>query len=247
MPARSLLSTSDVAYRQARIELGAMRSAARREMTRENRQMNRALSLGLSFALITTLPLVAVAQDVRDMTGHEPTSNELIDALKPRPGTMPEGVPRMRGFGAVQNAPAPTGKPQCKPVAAKRDRGIGAASAAVSDVAAIKVEFAFNSAELTPQATKTLDELGKALTSNDLKVYCFVVEGHTDSIGSDAYNMKLSQQRAQSVVHYLTKKFDIDPDRLQAVGVGKASPIASNDTDEGRQKNRRVQIANIGA
>ena len=210
--------------------------------------MKRVPRLGFTVAVIVALPLALRAQQVRDMTGHEPTSNELIDALKPRPGAAVEGGPRMRGFGSVQNPPAPSGKPQCKPyVAAKRGRGIGTASVAVSDVAAIKVEFAFNSAELTPEATKTLDELGKALTSNDLKVYCFVVEGHTDSVGSEAYNVKLSQQRAQSVVRYLTKKFDIDPERLQAVGVGKASPIASNDTDEGRQKNRRVQIANIGA
>lgn len=208
--------------------------------------MTKVLSLACAAALIAAVPLAARAQAVRDMTGHEPTSADLIDALKPRPGT--ESGPRMRGFGTVQNAAAPSEKPQCKPYApAKRDRGIGASNAAVSDVAAIKVEFAFNSSELTPAATKTLDELGKALTSSDLKVYCFVIEGHTDAIGGEAYNLKLSQQRAQSVVLYLTTKFQIDQERLQAIGVGKASPIASNDTDEGRQKNRRVQIANIGA
>ncbi len=207
--------------------------------------MNRVPFLACAVAMVVCLPFAVCAQQkVIDMTGHEPTSSELQEVLKPRPGTT---GPRMRGFGSVQNPPT-SDKPQCKPYpAAKRDRGIGATSAAVSDFAAIKVEFAFNSTELTPAATKTLDELGKALTSNDLKVYCFVVEGHTDAIGSDAYNLKLSQQRAESVVLYLTKKFQIDPERLQAVGVGKASPIASNDTDEGRQKNRRVQIANIGA
>ena len=210
--------------------------------------MKKVLSVACAAALLAAAPLAARAQAVRDMTGHEPTSADLIDALKPRPGTAAESGPRMRGFGTVQNPDAPSEKPQCKPyVPAKRDRGIGASNAAVSDVAAIKVEFAFNSSELTPAATKTLDELGKALTSSDLKVYCFVIEGHTDAIGGDAYNLKLSQQRAQAVVGYLTAKFQIDQQRLQAVGAGKASPIASNDTDEGRQKNRRVQIANIGA
>jgi OOP family OmpA-OmpF porin len=206
------------------------------------------LSLAYAVALIAMVPLRGGAQQVRDLTGHEPTSADFIDALKPRPGAAAESGPRMRGIGTVQNAPAPGEKPQCKPyVAGKRGRGIGATPAPISDVAAIKVEFAFNSSNLTPEATKTLDELGKALTSNDLKVYCFIIEGHTDSVGSDSYNLKLSQERAQSVVRYLTKKFEIDPQRLQAVGVGKASPIASNDTDEGRQKNRRVQIANVGA
>jgi OOP family OmpA-OmpF porin len=208
--------------------------------------MKRMFVLTVAVTVAGALPFLAAAQTVRDFTGHEPTSDELVDALKPRPGM--EGR-RTRGLGVVQDAPS--GKPHCKPYReAKRSRGIGTASAGspqvVSDAAALKVEFAFNSAELTPEATKTLSELGKALTSDELKPYCFVVEGHTDNIGSDAYNLSLSELRAESVVRYLTQNFGIDPERIQPIGLGKRNPIADNSTDEGRQRNRRVQIANIG-
>jgi len=144
-----------------------------------------------------------------------------------------------RGIGTAPVA----GKPQCAALKATT-RGLGPAP--VSDAVAVHVVFATNSAQLSPQATKTLGELGKALTSSDLKSYCFVVEGHTDSVGSAAHNLELSQRRAQSVVRYLEDNFHIDPERLQAVGYGKQKPIADNGTEEGRQKNRRVQIANIG-
>ena len=67
-----------------------------------------------------------------------------------------------------------------------------------------------------------------------------VIEGHTDNVGSEAFNIKLSQERAGSVKAYLVDKFGIESSRLRAVGYGPNRPIASNDTAEGRQKNRRV-------
>jgi OOP family OmpA-OmpF porin len=62
-----------------------------------------------------------------------------------------------------------------------------------------------------------------------------------DSVGSAAYNQQLSQRRAQSVRDYLIQNFDISPDRLTAKGFGEERPVASNDTSEGRSKNRRIQ------
>lgn len=67
------------------------------------------------------------------------------------------------------------------------------------------------------------------------------IEGYTDNVGNDDYNKKLSENRAKSVRQYLIDKFGIDGSRLTAVGYGKNKPIVSNDTEEGRQKNRRVQ------
>jgi OOP family OmpA-OmpF porin len=66
------------------------------------------------------------------------------------------------------------------------------------------------------------------------------IEGHTDSVASDAYNQKLSERRANSVREYLIKEFGIDASRLSHKGYGESRPIATNDTEEGRQKNRRV-------
>jgi len=67
------------------------------------------------------------------------------------------------------------------------------------------------------------------------------IGGHTDNIASAAYNQKLSEKRANSVRQYIIDKFGIDGSRLTAAGYGLTKPIASNDTDEGRQKNRRVE------
>ena len=73
----------------------------------------------------------------------------------------------------------------------------------------------------------------------DLKV---VIEGHTDNIGTAEYNKKLSQRRAEAVKQYMVEK-GIDANRITAEGFGFDRPIASNDTEEGRQKNRRVEAA----
>ena len=66
------------------------------------------------------------------------------------------------------------------------------------------------------------------------------IEGHTDNVGNAAYNQRLSEERANSVRQYLIDKFGIDASRLTSVGYGLSRPIASNDTAEGKQKNRRV-------
>ncbi|MDI6743622.1 MAG: OmpA family protein, partial [Smithella sp.] len=66
------------------------------------------------------------------------------------------------------------------------------------------------------------------------------IEGHTDHIATQAYNQKLSERRADSVGQYLIEKFGIDQSRVTSVGYGKTRPVADNDTEEGRQKNRRV-------
>jgi len=104
------------------------------------------------------------------------------------------------------------------------------------------VLFAFDSAEIRPEFTSELDAVAAVLKANPgLKVE---VQGHTDSVGSEAYNKKLSLRRAQAVVNYLVSK-GVDPARLKAEGYGSSMPIASNDTPEGRAKNRRVQFVVI--
>ena len=67
-----------------------------------------------------------------------------------------------------------------------------------------------------------------------------VLEGHTDSMGSDSYNMNLSQKRSSSVKRYVVEKFNINASRISTVGYGESKPVATNDTDAGRQRNRRV-------
>jgi len=168
------------------------------------------------------------AQEVRDLTTHQPTSQELIETLQPK----------TRGIAIAPVAVAVAGSCQTY----GKTRGI----TPVADIAALHIPFDFNSAEITPEALPILKSLGEALKSGELGASCIQIEGHTDSKGSDAYNQKLSQRRAQSVIRYLAKSLGVEEDRLLASGKGEGEPIADNSTDSGRQKNRRVQVVNLG-
>jgi OOP family OmpA-OmpF porin len=104
------------------------------------------------------------------------------------------------------------------------------------------IEFDFDKAVVKPQYHSELEKVAKFM-----KTYPKTtgqLEGHTDSIGTEEYNMNLSKRRAESVKNYLIDKFGIDPARLSTVAYGESKPIASNDTAAGRQKNRRV-VANM--
>jgi OOP family OmpA-OmpF porin len=104
------------------------------------------------------------------------------------------------------------------------------------------IEFDYDKAEVKSVFHKDIEKVAnilKAYPEKDLEL-----EGHTDSIGSDAYNMKLSKRRAESVKKYLVDVFGIKDSRITTVPFGESKPVATNDTAEGRQKNRRV-IANI--
>jgi outer membrane protein OmpA-like peptidoglycan-associated protein len=102
------------------------------------------------------------------------------------------------------------------------------------------VQFAFDRADLGAAAKETLDrEIATELSANS--ALTVRVEGHTDALGSDAYNQSLSQRRAESVKKYLVDK-GISSSRIEAKGLGESMPVASNDTAEGREQNRRVEI-----
>jgi OOP family OmpA-OmpF porin len=103
----------------------------------------------------------------------------------------------------------------------------------------LTVEFAFNSAEINDLSFR---ELRKAMTfMRENPTTKAVVEGNTDNKGTDEYNQKLSERRAAAVKDVLVKS-GIEADRLTTVGYGESRPVASNDTEEGRAKNRRVSI-----
>ena len=101
------------------------------------------------------------------------------------------------------------------------------------------VTFDFNSASLNPQFRPALD--GVATTLADYPQTVVEISGHTDAVGSDAYNQRLSEERAGSVANYLVGK-GLVRERFEIVGMGKRYPVASNDTDDGRARNRRVEV-----
>jgi outer membrane protein OmpA-like peptidoglycan-associated protein len=132
--------------------------------------------------------------------------------------------------------------------AMKQDVAIDAASMASSiadngSVAIYGINFDTASSVIKPDSEPAIDEIAKLLTSNPtLKVG---IVGHTDMVGDAVSNLKLSQARAQAVITALVSKHGIAATRLVAFGAGPWAPLGSNETDEGRAKNRRVELVKI--
>lgn len=103
--------------------------------------------------------------------------------------------------------------------------------------------FDFDKATLKPEATAKLDDLVSKTKGINLEV--IIAVGHTDSVGSDEYNQKLSIRRSEAVKAYLVSK-GVEPNRVYTEGKGEKSPVADNKTAEGRAKNRRTEIEVVG-
>ena len=172
-------------------------------------------SLLIAVALVASTDYVRAGEPVRsiDFMKHDPTSEQLIDALRTPPQKL-----RSRSITVVQEEPA--------------------------SKVLLRIPFEFNSAELTPEARKTLGVLGEALTSDELLNNRFEISGHTDGKGAAAYNKELSTQRALAVKNYLEHRENIADGRLVPVGKGETelfdreNPLSA--------ENRRVEIINLG-
>jgi len=114
------------------------------------------------------------------------------------------------------------------------------AIAATGRVALYGILFDFNKADLKPESKPALAEIAKLLTQEPgLKLH---VVGHTDNVGGFEFNLGLSKRRADAVVAALTREYGIAASRLTPNGVASLAPVAVNTTEEGRAKNRRVEL-----
>ena len=143
--------------------------------------------------------------------------------------------PVMAPRPVVTPPPPPPAKPKPAPAKPK--------PVAEKVTLAADVLFDFDKSVVKPAGKAKLDEL--AAKVRDINLEVVIAIGHTDSIGSDAYNQKLSVRRAESVKAYLISK-GVEPNRIYTEGKGEKQPVASNKTKDGRQKNRRVEIEVIG-
>ena len=107
----------------------------------------------------------------------------------------------------------------------------------------LEVNFDFNSAAITSKAEPQLDELGAALSDPQLKGATISINGHTDGVGGDAFNKKLSERRAAMIKQYLVDNFHLSAANLRAVGYGKTKP--KNPSDLNAPENRRVEVVNL--
>lgn len=146
--------------------------------------------------------------------------------------------------GAIVAAPAasaPAAAPA--PAAAARPATPVAPPAATKVTYAADAFFDFNKSVIKPEGKAKLDDLvGKI---KDINLEVIIAVGHTDSVGSDAYNQKLSVRRSEAVKAYLVSK-GIEKNRVYTEGKGEKQPVADNKTAEGRAKNRRVEIEVVG-
>ena len=111
-------------------------------------------------------------------------------------------------------------------------------------VAVHGIFFDTDKATIRAESAPVLEEIGTMLVEHvDLSL---MVEGHTDDQGDFDYNMKLSGERAAAVKAYLVEQFGIEANRLRTMGLGPTQPVADNDTTEGMQENRRVELVKIG-
>ncbi|PWT95148.1 MAG: hypothetical protein C5B55_01705 [Blastocatellia bacterium] len=142
--------------------------------------------------------------------------------------------------GSLPNSSGPPGQtpaPSGNPDSGQLEKSL----ASTGRVDVYDIFFSFNSDQLRDESEPRLKEIADAMIKHpDWKLS---VEGHTDSIGNSNYNLELSRRRASAVKDALVKRYKIDPNRLTTVGYGATRPKETNDTLEGRARNRRVEIA----
>ncbi len=209
----------------------------------------------IAATLVSTALVPALAQST--------SADDIIKALKPT-GTIGSGTRGIRPASgqtpppAVPAAPSSTATSIPAPASVPAPRSTATAAAAQPRPAPapvpanapsvnIEVQFATDSAELTPAARASLDQLGRALTSSDLAGYRFRIEGHTDTVGSPDHNRSLSARRADAVVDYLASTYKVDRARLQPVGLGSDNLAVPTGPQVAEPRNRRVQVINLGA
>ena len=192
----------------------------------------------ISAALLMTAGLAVAGDTV--------SADQILGALKPKPVT--------RGLSA--------GSPQVDTAAQAKETGfvntlrnrktrslsLGerqeiAELAATKPKIDLEIQFDYNSADISKGSTSAVQELGKALSSPDLKGSTFVVAGHTDAIGGEVYNQELSERRADTIKKYLTEKYGIAGSDLVTVGYGESKPKDANAPMD--PANRRVQVVNM--
>jgi general secretion pathway protein A len=208
----------------------------------------RAFSWKISVALVFLLLLGFSSLMIYQYRSQEPQRWSLEDiAPQTYKGLSGQSLPSEPSAPAESEEPSnlqPAPKaipPVAVAVSGSTPEAVSAESLAANPFARgrVIIFFPYNSNELTPQALAALDQIALFLKSNrETKAS---IRGYTDSVGSITYNISVSQFRANSIKSYLAGK-GVDASHLIAVGLGPKSPISSNDTPEGRQQNRRVEI-----
>lgn len=202
--------------------------------------MSRQKYLGTTLALAILAGGFVVSPTLQSAAAGELSAQQIIDGLKPKTRSLSAStraslseantafIQRVRGQSRSLSL---DDRQQMAEIAAKRPK------------VDVEINFDFNSAELTPRAEPQLNNLGKALTSTELQGAVVMLGGHTDAKGTDDYNQKLSERRAETVKRFLVDSYKISPDLLVTSGYGKDG--LKNSADPYAAENRRVEIVNV--
>jgi OmpA-OmpF porin, OOP family len=198
-------------------------------------------------ALVIVAPLLLGG--LPSFAQSNPSADQIIKSLTPTGNPGPGGTRGIRLAAPTADVPQQpgTGAHSSAQPRVAANKAHPAQTQAADPSVNLTVNFATGSADLTADAIRTLDELGRALASKDLATYRFRIEGHTDTVGPRDYNRALSERRAAAVVDYVAKKFGVDPRRLQAVGLGEDGLLIATPPQTPEPLNRRVQVINLGA
>ena len=196
-------------------------------------------TLGCAIALAAGSVFANVTPNLQDASG-----NAVKDGSGACVVTSGQILPECAGVKPAPPAPAAPARPAAPaPVAPPAAPAAPARPAPASVRAAVVIQadalFDFDKSVLRPDGRKSIDDAMAKMGGVDLEMV--IATGHTDSIGTDAYNQKLSERRAAAVKDYLVSK-GIASAKITTIGKGESQPVATNKTSEGRQKNRRVDI-----
>jgi outer membrane protein OmpA-like peptidoglycan-associated protein len=201
-----------------------------------------------AFSSITLRSLLAIGATLSitaAFAGDNATEDQILAALQPKPLT--------RGLSFAPQADPAAKAAEGRLIDSLRNRKTRSLSSSereeIAEAASTKpkidleIQFDYNSAEISTASMPSVQALGRALSNPNLKGSTFVVAGHTDAVGGEAYNQDLSERRADTIKRTLTEKYGISGTDLVTVGYGKSKPKdAANPADPA---NRRVQVVNM--
>ena len=201
---------------------------------------------GLSFGLsIVTIGAALSMTAGLALAGDTVSADQILGALKPKSAT--------RGLSVGPQVDTAAQAKEAGFVDTLRNRKTRSLSLGerqeIAEIAATKpkidleIRFDYNSADISKSSMPAVQELGKALSDASLKGSTFVVAGHTDAIGGEAFNQDLSERRADTIKKYLTEKYGLNGSDLVTVGYGKTQPKDPNAPMD--PINRRVQVVNM--
>jgi len=207
------------------------------------KQLNR-VAIALAAAALAT---VAGAQEIHNWksTAGDVWKNSVGQCWRDSSWTPATAAPGCDGAIVPPAPPAPAPAPVAAPAPAPKPAPAPAPAPAVASKVTYAADafFDFDKAVLKPEGKAKLDDLVGKVKGINLEV--IIAVGHTDSVGTDAYNQKLSVKRSEAVKAYLVSK-GIEKSRVYTEGKGEKQPVADNKTKEGRSKNRRVEIEVVG-